>query len=230
MIFAVNVDMPSPVIMFMVMSYFLQFALNTAASSNKLVCDATSPASAAFFTLIPWLLILGVGNTIIYYFPGWLRIFANSFGMWVAYHLKEEDFTSLESDLASSTDEEYKHLYRKVVLNPKSIINEIDLVNKSDTKIVEIYTQLEKINPTIFGKLIETDPNKGVIFIKADKNKEGIEITPPVKITNKADNIIKTIKKKNKIGVLIWNILLGVVASMISTNSLINSGCKINVL
>jgi hypothetical protein len=230
MIFAVNVNIPSPVTMFVLISYFLQVALNTAATSNKLVCDETNPGSAAFFTLVPWILILGVGNTIIHYFPGWLRVFANSFGMWFAYHLKETDFTTTESDIATSTDEEYKQLYRKIVLNPKSIINEIDFVNKSDTKITEIYNQLEKINPTIFGKLLETDPSKGVIFIKEVKNKEGTEIiTPAVKITNRADNIIKTIKKKNKIGVLIWNILLGVVASMISTNSLINSGCKISV-
>lgn len=224
----------SPILLFVILSYVLQVALNTAASSNKLVCDKTSPSSAIFFTLVPWIFILGVGNAALYYFPGWLRVFANSFGMWFAYHLKEEDFTSLEGDLrnSSSNDEEYIQLYRKLVLNPKSIINEVDFVGKTDKQIIEIYKQLEKINPTIFGKLFETDPDptKSVTFIESKKNKEGLELSPEVKISKRADNIINTIKKKNKIGFLIWNILLGTIASMISTNSLINAGCKINIL
>jgi hypothetical protein len=224
----------SPILMFVILSYVLQVALNTAASSNKLVCDKTDPGSAIFFTLVPWIFILGVGNAALYYFPGWLRVFANSFGMWFAYHLKEEDFTSLESDLrnSSSTNEEFIQLYRKLVLNPKSIINEVDFVGKTDSQIIQIYKQLEQINPTIFGKLTETDPDptKSVVFIQSKKDKEGTEISPQVKISKRADNIIKTIKKKNKVGFLIWNILLGTIASMISTNSLINAGCKINLL
>jgi hypothetical protein len=253
-----------PITMFVILSYILQVALNTAASSNKLVCDATSPGSAIFFTLVPWLFILGVGNAALYYFPGWLRIFANSFGMYFAYQLKPEDFripvegedrpnsnpgSGLPGPIVSNMTEEYAKLYNKLLIDPKKIINEVDFIGKTDKQILEIYKLLIPINPTIFGNLQETpDPapgptdTKNTIFIpeiktkipNTDKNSpiqviDGPTI-PAVKISNRAFNIIKTIKKKNRIGFLIWNILLGMVASMVSTNSLINSGCKINLL
>lgn len=234
-----------PITMFLVLSYILQVGLNTAASSNKLVCDTASPGSAIFFTLVPWLFILGVGNAALYYFPGWLRIFANSFGMYFAYHLKEQDFRvpeegdpnnrPLESGLPDSAPspmtEEYKKLYYQLLMEPKKIINEVDIVGKTDQQIIEMYKLLIPINPTIFGKLKEDEDTKNIIFIKGVKNKEGTQdIIKEEKISHRANNIIQTIKKKNRIGFLIWNILLGMVASMVSTNSLINSGCKINVL
>ena len=247
-----------PISMFVVLSYILQVALNTAASSNKLVCDTTNPGSAIFFTAIPWLFILGVGNAALYYFPGWLRIFANSFGMWFAYQLKPEDFripvegedrpnstpaSGLSGPIVTNMTEEYAKLYNKLLIDPKKIINEVDFIGKTDKQILEIYKLLIPINPTIFGNLKEnpeTDDTKNTIFIPEIKKK--IEdpdnpgkftdevITKEEKISNRAFNIIQTIKKKNRIGFLIWNILLGMVASMVSTNSLINSGCKINLL
>jgi hypothetical protein len=230
LIFSLYTGSKSPILMFIVLSYILQFALNSAATSNPLVCDKTNPLSAAFFTLIPWLLILGVGNAALYYFPGWVRIFANSFGMWFAYKLKQDDVKINDADIAGTTPE-YQQLYRQLVLDPKRIINEIDFINKSDKEILEIYKELTVINPTIFGKELN-DGAGDVEFIPKitpDPSKPD-EVTPPVTISKRADSIIKTVKLKNKIGYLIWNILLGTVASMISTNSLINAGCKINLL
>ena len=239
-----------PITMFVVLSYILQVALNTAASSNKLVCDTTSPGSAIFFTAIPWLFILGVGNAALYYFPGWLRIFANSFGMYLSYHLKDEDFSipvdgepatnrPQESGLAytppSNMTDAYSKLYHKLLIDPKKIINEVDIVGKTDKQIIEIYKKLIPINPTIFGNIQEdndTNQTKNIVFIPriiADPSKNIVAVDE-VRISHRANNIIQTIKKKNRIGFLIWNILLGIVASMVSTNSLINSGCKINLL
>ena len=247
MIFVLWADdkISSPILLFVGLSYLLQVALNTAASSNKLVCDRIDPGSAIFFTLVPWLFILGVGNAALYYFPGWLRVFANSFGMWVAYNLKSEDFNISPDRVQRSPpqgepgptpenlerDNELKNLYHTLVIDPKKIINEVDFIGKTNQEIIDIYEHLIPINPTIFGTLHDADTTKDVVFIKELKNKEGTKnIIEEVKISRRANNIIKTIKTKNKIGFLIWNILLGLIASMISTNSLINSGCKINLL
>jgi hypothetical protein len=231
-IISLYTDMKKPILMFIITSYLLQFALNTAATANPLVCSKINPMSAALFTLIPWLLILGVGNFALNNFHGWVRIFANSFGMWFAYHLKTEDFLeATTAEALAGKDEQYKELYSKLVLDPKKIINEIDFIGKSDKQISEEYPLLIAINPTIFGKV---DDPKDVVFIpkfetfKPDGS--SVTITEEVKVSKRANDIIKTIKLKNKLGYLIWNILLGIIASMISTNSLINSECSINII
>ena len=229
MVIILYLDVKTPVTFFIILSYILQVALNTAATANPLICDKTNPLSAAFFTLIPWLLILCVGNAALYYFPGWLRIFANSFGMWFAYNLKK-DVDLIENIPTENPNPEYIQLYRKLLLDPKRIINEIDFINKTDKEIIEIYNQLILINPTIFGNALNTGGATDKVFI----DKIGEPGTPgaedELKITPKVLNIIKMVKLKNKIGYLIWNILLGMVASIISTNSLINAGCKIHLL
>lgn len=187
--------------MFFIATLMTQWALNSAATVNPLVCGQLRIGNAFVYTLIPWILILGVGNLFLYNFSGWMRVFSNTIGMWLSYKFLG---SGLNIDAASqppgqNPDPQLKKIYTEILEQPQTIINEINILDKEDDKIKPLFERYVKLNPEIF---------------KADNQ----------------ETIINIIKYKNKIGIMIWNILFGLIASMISTNSLLNSGCTINII
>ena len=193
----------SLVFIFCVITFAIQFGLNTAATMNPLVCGKVNAGVAFWFTIMPWLLIVGVGNIFLFNFPGWLRVFANTFGMWISYKALATDALRKGPDNESmeGKDVQFVKIYNEIKSTPEIIINEIDIVGieKDEAKIKELFEPYSKIYPFIFGE------------------------------SNKAD-IIKIIDFKNKIGYITWNIIFGLIAVMISTNSLLNSGCSSNII
>jgi hypothetical protein len=185
--------------MFFIATLMTQWALNSAATVNPLVCGKLQIGNAFIYTLIPWILILGVGNLFLYNFSGWIRVFSNTIGMWFSYKFLNSKLNINVAAETTSTDPQFKKIYTEILEQPQTIINEINILDKEEDKIKPLFVNYKKINPEIFK----------------DENQ---------------DQIIKIIKYKNKIGILIWNILFGLIASMISTNSLLNSGCTINII
>jgi hypothetical protein len=205
----ITVSNMSLIVIFCVLTFAIQFGLNIGATTNPLVCGTSNPGVALWFTLIPWLLIVFVGNVFLFSFSGWLRIFANTFGMWISYKaLSTDTLRGGPSDTEIPEDKrnnaEYVKIYNEIKQTPQIIINEIDITEMDDDtdenkeKLKKLFESYSKIYPFIFN-------------------------------TNK-DDIIKIIKFKNKIGYLIWNILFGLIAVMVSTNSLLNSGCSANII
>jgi len=185
--------------LFFATTFFAQLGLNAATTANTLICGKLYIGTAIVYTIIPWLLILGVGNLFILYFPGWIRVFANTFGIWLSYKISPNPV--IDDVSHSSSNPQYDKLYNEILNHPQTIINEINILDKKEDEILSLITGYKGINPEIF-----TD--------KHDNNKK----------------IVAIIKYKNKLGILIWNILFGLIASMISTNSLLNSGCSINLI
>ena len=188
--------------MFFLTTFVAQWGLNAATTVNPLICGELNIPNALIYTIIPWILILGVGNLFMYNFSGWIRVFSNTFGMWFSFKLLSNptiDKTKLPA--GDGLTAQYTKLYQEILDNPQTIINEINILDKKEEDILPLIQSYGKINPEIF-----TDTN--------DNN-------------NKIMNIIKY---KNKIGILIWNVLFGLIASMVSTNSLLNSGCSINII
>jgi hypothetical protein len=199
----------SLIIIFCIITFAIQCGLNISATANPLVCGKVNGGVALWFTLIPWLLIVLVGNIFLFNFSGWLRIFANTFGMWISYKaLSTEQLREGPSDNEVPTEQrnnaQYIKIYDEIKQTPQIIINEIDITDidedteENNKKLKELFDKYSNIYPFIFKK------NK--------------------------DDIIKIIKFKNKIGYLIWNILFGLIAVMVSTNSLLNSGCSTNII
>lgn len=185
---------------FAITTFITQLALNAAATVNPLVCGKLRVDNALVYTLIPWILIVGVGNLFMYNFSGWIRVFSNTFGMWLSYKFLSSEIKINKEATPPGENPQYIKLYTEILEKPQTIINEINILDKTDEEIKTLFdTRYNEVNPHIFTA--ENNPK-----------------------------IIKIIKYKNKIGILIWNILFGLIASMISTNSLLNSGCSINVI
>ena len=188
----------SLIITFCITTFVVQWGLNSATTTNPLVCGKLQIGNAFIYTIIPWILIVGVGNAFMYNFSGWIRVFANTIGMWFSYKFLSSGL-DINNNATPTGDARYIKLYNDILNQPQTIINEINILNKKEEDIASLIEKYNQVNPDIF---------------------------------NTANNpiIIKIIKYKNKIGIIIWNILFGLIASMISTNSLLNSGCSINII
>ena len=184
--------------MFFLTTFVVQWGLNAATTLNPLVCGRLLVGNALVYTIIPWILILGVGNFFIYSFSGWIRVFSNTIGMWLSYKFLAKPEIN-KTNNPPGGDAQYVKLYNEILDNPQTIINEINILDKEEEAIAPLLATYNPVNPAIFNA--ENNPK-----------------------------IIAIIKYKNKLGILIWNILLGLIASMISTNSLLNSGCSINII
>ena len=78
---------------FVLVTFIAQWGLNAAATVNPLVCGKLQIGNALVYTIIPWLLIVGVGNLFMFNFSGWIRVFSNTIGMWLSYKFLSSDIT-----------------------------------------------------------------------------------------------------------------------------------------
>ena len=186
---------------FCLVTFGIQWALNCAATQNTLVCGNLDVGVAFLSTLMPWVLIVIVGNLFLFAFPGWVRVFSNTIGMWISFKVVSGDKLKINPDdpLPGNTSE-YIKIFHEIKENPQIIINEIDIIGHEDDpeEINKIFTKYNSIYPYIF---------------KDNK-----------------DDVIQIITLKNKIGYIIWNMLFGLIAVMVSTNSLLNSGCSASII
>lgn len=184
---------------FFMCTFFIQLGLNY--STDSLICKDPNGFNTFLNTIIPWTLILGLGQVFLTLFPGWLRIFSNTIGMYIAYEKNADKITEI---LRSSTEQvketkgDQKALLLEALNKPKMILNEVDIIDKkTPDEINELYERL-----TIMFKELFKPESK--------------------------DTIINILKHKNMIGYTIWHVLLGVITVMVSTNSTIASNCGFN--
>jgi hypothetical protein len=201
--------------------FIIILGLNFATANH--ICKTPNHFNTFLNTLLPLVFILGLGKVFLIIFPGWLRIFSNTVGMGIAYEAYSDRFNNLRNDtkkqfqqastataaptggLPSTTpstkstiDPKNVSILLEVLEKPKKILNEIDIIGKTDIEIGNMYDNtLTLIHGQIF--------------------------TPSMK-----EPIIEILKNKNKIGYGIWYILLGFITVMISTDSLVNSNCGLN--
>jgi hypothetical protein len=185
---------------FFSITFIVQLGLNY--STDSLICKEPNGFNTFLNTFIPWIFILGLGQLFITIFPGWLRIFSNTIGMYIAY---EKHADSINRILVSSTDalksstSEEKAILIEALNKPKMLINEIDIIGKEPAEIDTLYQRLTLMFKELF---------------KPDKETK--------------EKIIEIVNHKNMIGYTIWHILLGVITVMVSTNSTIASNCGFN--
>jgi len=192
----------------------IMLGLNIATANS--ICKIPNHFNTILNTLLPLVFILGLGKVFLIIFPGWLRIFSNTIGMTIAYEAHAGKFNSLKDEekrqikLASTTpsaatsaaqprgEQTNLSILLEVLEKPKKILNEIDIIGKTDIEIDNMYENTLKL---IHSKIF----------------------TPSMK-----EEIIEILKRKNTIGYTIWYILLGFITIMVSTDSLINSNCGLN--
>ncbi len=197
-------------IIFVVITFFLQTASNAYLTSRKEICGTTDIGIALSSTIYPWILIYGVILVFIFFIPGWIRIFSNTFGLYFAnaWGLKELLTSTIFRIENKSNHPELMNTINMVYNDPTLLINEldpskIDIQRHPETNQI-ISVTWESLNTLLSSGLFTNN------LVSADDT---------IKIYN-------MILLKETVGVSTWLFLGGIIAVLISTNTLLSSKCK----
>jgi hypothetical protein len=205
-------------IYFFITTFFIQLGINIYVMTN-LNCP-NGLMLAMLNTLFPWLFILLLGIMLIDNIPGWLRIFSNTTGMFIALNWWKDLLEDLKSNPSNKDS-----LLSEILFKPQTILNEIDIVGLSTLEQHELYTKiLTGIHPNLFTNSTTdpTDLNTTNKTFKDDTKEE----SEPIQMTNREYKILSILNLKNNIGYFIWYSLIGLIASIVSVNSSINTNCN----
>jgi hypothetical protein len=184
---------------FWLVTFVTQLLMNISIGKQQTSCTSDNSYSghnAFLITLMPWIFVLGIFMVLLYFIPGLLRIFSNTIGMSIVYDTFKTEINKFISEgQPKALSSENLKAIYIKISNEPQLI--INEIEYSDDAQFEgIYSKYELAFPFIF---INND-----IF----KNK-----------------IKQLIISKNLIGYGIWIGLIGTIASLISTNAMINVEC-----
>lgn len=139
--------------------FVILFLLNMSIFSNELVCGNSQPGQAFFNTLYPMTFIFVVVAMLLEAFPGWVRVFSNTFGMSAARLFgikkiladifnetrKQKVLSKVNFNNTNSEDAQSKLLFMNTVdmiyNDPVPIINEMD--TRKSTRVINEGTDQE---------------------------------------------------------------------------------------
>lgn len=180
-------------------TFVAQLLMNISIGKRQTTCTSNNSYSGHnvfLITLMPWIFVLGIFMVLLYFIPGLLRIFANTVGMSIVYDTFKTDINVF---ISQGKQQPLPSDDIKVIYN--KISSEPQLI------INEIEYPDDTAFDVIYDKYRSSFP---YIFINNDKFKLKIK---------------QLIISKNLIGYGIWIALVGTIASLISTNAMINVEC-----
>lgn len=198
-------------IMFIIITFVIQTSSNAYLTSRKEICGKTDIGVAISSTTYPWIFIYGVILVFIFFIPGWIRIFSNTFGLFFAnaWGLKELLAKSIfKNENKNMTDSSLINTINMVYNDPSLLINELDPY-KIDIQRDPLTNEVKSVNWESLDKLLSSG-----LFLN-----NTIDIDSKLKLHN-------MMILKETVGVSTWLFLGGIIAVLISTNTLLSSKCK----
>lgn len=233
-------DSASWIILFLVLSFVLQLMNNISITANKNVCGTSNVGYAMYHTIIPWIFVFTVTALCLLAFPGWLRVFSNTFGLYAAqmYGLQNtisSIFTETQRNeviktASSIPDIQLLKAIDSVYSNPTTIVNELD--PRTMKKIYVNTEQLTKLDKNKFydkavGDLDILEPGQTRQLFEWDSLSK---LNPNFLNNPPSQYLIKELYHmtllKDTVGYFFWFILIGSLSGMISVNSLLSSHCN----
>jgi hypothetical protein len=236
------------ILVFFVMSFFLEMINNMYLTSRSELCGRMQTKMAFFSTFPAWIFVFGLTILCIVFFPGWLRVFSNTVGLAAAraYGLNElltKIFTSEQKKGVTIdrvggggglSDESIQVLKTvdSIYNDPSVLINELDSSDFIDFTVD---------NPVDF------EAKKKEWSVTYEKEPQNISPESPAHIYNwtainkliplflkqvpNQENLKELhgmVQLKENVGYFIWFILIGTVSVLISTNTLLATSCGNN--
>jgi hypothetical protein len=210
-------DIYYTIFIFYVITFIIQVSSNAYLTSRKEICGKTDLGVSFSSTIYPWIFIYGLTIILIIFIPGWLRIFSNTFGLYCAKAnglntlLTEKIFTSANresvSGISSGTQPNVELLKTidSVYNDPSLLINELD---PRDCEIIVNEDKTSRFDWKSLNKIISS----GIIK----------EISDTETIKQLHNNMVL----KEAVGFSVWILLSGIISVVVSTNILLNEGCK----
>ena len=170
-------------------------------SGRDIICGQPNANVAFFSTVFPYTFIYLIGIVMLETFPGWIRGFANTFGMTIAKMAGLSNFIT-ENNIVNPSGDKTKDVISQIYNDPITLFNELTLDN---------YNLTDK--GTVEWPQVQNLINKNIIKVLTTENK--VELA-------------KFIYIKQYVSYFIWYLLLGIITILVSINHLINHESCLN--
>ena len=199
------------ILLFLMISCIAQLIQNLNITASPNVCGKSDMKTAFYATCIPWILVFTVFTLFMVISPGWLRVFSNTFGLFAAeaYGLENHIKTVIAKPASRKSEEyEYLKLIEDIYSDRMSLVIELDLDNVTDISgegfKFPALDELERL---------------GLITVMP---KDGTEKDAQIKARKELYN---TLLLKDNVGYFFWFLLIGIFCVLVSTNSVLSTGC-----
>jgi hypothetical protein len=189
------------ILIFLILSCALQVGQNINLTSSPELCGKPDLSLALYSTLIPWILVFTMFTLLLMIAPGWLRVFSNTFGVSAAeaYGIKGHINAVLQKPVQPGTDPALLQMLERIYLDQMSLVIELEI----DDVVEEPFT-FPAINRLVELKIIQPIPPEKLESLKG---------------------LYNSLVLKDTVGFFFWFILIGVFCILVSTMTLISSGC-----
>lgn len=186
---------------------------NVKFTEDEMVCGKKNMKIAFIHTFIPYIFIYLLGIIILNIFPGWVRSFANTFGLSIVKMRGLGDTIEkwLGEKNTNSENKKFLILIERIYNDPDVLINELYVDDAQFDESGNItWNVFEMVDRNIKGNGQQSDN----ITPEEQKNKQKIK-----------RELIGFINIKNTIGQYIWALLLSIITILTSRNALLNESC-----
>jgi hypothetical protein len=201
------------ILLFLMISCIAQLVQNLSITASPNVCGESDMKTALLSTLIPWILVFTIFTLLLTMSPGWLRVFSNTFGIFAAeaFGLERLVQAVLKKPASNKYGDDYTYLkmIEDIYSDRMTLVVELNLDDVKDGKDVFEFpalNELEKLG------LIE----------KMDGKTEGEKNV----MLNDRRALYNALLLKDNVGYFFWFLLVGIFCVLVSTNSVLSSGCS----
>jgi len=197
------------ILAFLGISCLIQTIQKMSLTSSPSVCGKTDVKLALSSTLVPWILVFAVFIFCLITLPGWIRVFANTFGVFAAeaYGMKEILNKIFQRPTTQGTDPAYLQMLENIYTDRMALVLELDLEDVEDGEVFK-FPALEKL---VSLKIIQgTTAGTDVAAVENLKNYR---------------ELYHTLLLRDNVGFFFWFLLIGIFCILVSTNSLLSSSC-----
>jgi hypothetical protein len=198
---------------FSMLFFIFLFINNVKFTEDEMVCGKKDIKIALINTFIPYVFIYGLGIALLTIFPGWVRSFANTFGLSMVKMRGLGDTIEkwLGEKNTNSENKDFNIMIERIYSDPDVLINELYVDDA-------VFDASNNISWSIFDMI-----NKNI------KNSSGSNVPlTPEELTKQNEikrELIGFINIKNTIGQYIWVLLLSIITILTSRNALLNESC-----
>jgi hypothetical protein len=186
-----------------------QFFINLNLTTQ--MCHKAQGSQTLMITIIPWMVIFGVFNLLLSFFPGWLKPFSNTFGYFVAswFDLKDAFMDTLikKTDKFAKIYDDPQLMINELPSNLEefiNVINELQIFQKDNDKLNNLYNYIlikhfvsEYVWYMLIGLLITTMSYNYVINLTCSESVQSMKERHDKYISN--ENKKKKLETKSSI-------------------------------
>ena len=193
--------------LFLVVSFVIQLIINIYLTSLPELCGQIDFNIAIYATVVPWLAIFVLFAVCLSIFPGWLRLFSNTFGSSASYMYGLKETMDKIFTVQNRSDAERDQTNFQLLKALDSLYSDRDtLVQELDTSDVFF------------------DEKGNIVWKSFTGTLKLLLLTAEIEQSTMKDLYYSLLLKDN-VSYFVWFLLVGILSVLVSTNTLMNAGC-----